>query len=218
MVSNILFDYRAWYFLIGTLLFLVPRFMNSISVFGLEPNETPRNNTSTFMYFIVGAIFYMFMIEDLITAFLYTGSAAASAILLEIVPVVLIFLIGFVFSSEAFVKPTKNTLITLLIISVIGLPLSFLLFHNTFIDNLFSYSYVLGPVIAIVIAAAGGYGIHRILRKKLPDFNQDLWSVNSLWKITNNPYLLGTIIIVSLLEIFMQLNGYSFAYPLVYLL
>lgn len=171
-----------------------------------------------FFYYIIGVIFYMFVIEDIVFKFVFTrGLAIPSDLLLELIPDLLILIIGFIFISEAFIEPTKNSLISLTIISAICFPLSFFLFHSRLFVGLFSYSYVIGPLLALAIGIILGYLLHRILKEKASKFNDVLWSARPFWKIANNTWFLGILLLLAITETLFQLSGLTMLFPLKFL-
>lgn len=219
MALYVFFDYRIAYWLLGAILFFIPRFVNSFDFWGLQKKTTPKIDWPMFFYYIIGGVFVMFTVGDMISLLMYTTPQAIfSNLLLELVPDILLLIVGFIFISDAFIEPTKNSLITLLIVTVVSLPVAFILFHNPFIADLFLYSYIIGPVVGIVVGMIIGVFLHWILNNKATSWNHPVYNIEGLWKVTNNTWILGILMVVCVVEVLFQLQGLTMIFPLTQLI
>lgn len=200
----------------GAIILLVPKFAES-----LEKKEGPERDFTIFMDFLFGFVFIWFALGDFISIFAFTAYVDLVVLGVEIIPIVLTFAIGMIFVGDALVKPTKNILITVAIMTVVWFPISFFLFHSPLFVGAFEYSFLLGAGIILGLLFVGvvmAHFIYLILYKKKETFNRELWQTKNLSRISNSSYLLGTLLILGFIESFLQLMGLTMAAPLLFLL
>ncbi|MHA1145676.1 MAG: hypothetical protein ACTSRW_13125 [Candidatus Helarchaeota archaeon] len=216
------FDYKIAYFLLGALIFLVPKFAASITDTGEYHKDIPTNPFTIFFYFMMGFTFYWFAIGDLVTLLSYPSIPSALSMLsLEIIPTLLIFIIAFIFISDSLIQPTGNLLLTIAIVTPIWFIISFFIFHSYKLFGYLPYSFLLAAVIIIVLLIVGvtlGNFLNIFLQNRLEKMNEPLWTAKPLWRITNNSYFLGALLIIGSIETFLQIMGFTMISPILFLI
>ncbi|MHC1591652.1 MAG: hypothetical protein ACXQS8_06175, partial [Candidatus Helarchaeales archaeon] len=169
----------------------------------------------------IGFTFYWFAIGDLITLLSYPSlESALSMLSLEIVPTILIFIIAFTFIADSLIEPTKNLIITIAIVTPIWFIVSFLIFHSYKLFEYIPYSFLLAAVIVVILLIIGvvaGNFLNAFLIRRHEHLNEPLWTAKPLFKLTNNTYFLGALLILGSIESFLQLIGFTMISPILYI-
>ena len=206
-------DLRISYYLFGIILFFIPKVISSFNFWGLKSDEKPKLSWGSLFYFLAGEMFLFFTILDIIST-ISLGVPLIFAQYYEFIPYILLILICIVFMVQPIIQLSKNSIIAVIISGVCTLIIMLVLFdlivNYRFLVGIFDYSEdALFAIISIFSGLFVGMGLYKILNTKNPENSEIIYTNDRIWRIFNNYIFLLIILIISIIEVYLQFNGYS---------
>ncbi len=195
-------EIHSGYFLIGVLIFTIYRLAETTKTLG--GGDLPRKDASMIFELILGGVWLLVIINHII----YLATLPSGLIFLaiyEIIPLIIFSISAILFVSNAFIAPSKNFLVSL----VIGTSVIFITFVLFLLNGVMEGWYIellINCVFCVLIGLGAGLLCYGILWKKNLSGNEPLWGAKSFWHAINNRKFLFLFILIIGIEAYLQLQ------------
>ena len=192
------------YFLLGVLIFSIFRLAEMTKPLG--GGEIPRKDGSIIFEFALGGAWLLAAINVIIN--MSTVQPGLERYILSwILPLVILLFSAVLFGCIAFMAPTKNFLLALLIGTIVAIVMGILLnFIFELVILLEGYELFINSIVAVLIGVGIGLICYAILWKKNPSGNETLWEAKKFWRTINNKKFLIIFIIIVAVEAYLQMQ------------
>ncbi|MHA1265302.1 MAG: hypothetical protein ACTSRS_08730 [Candidatus Helarchaeota archaeon] len=198
-------EIHTGYFLIGVLLFSVYRLAETTKALG--GGDLPRKDVSFVFELILGGV-WIFVIINQISYMASLPPALGLLAVQKILPLAIFILAVIIFGGKAFITPSKNFLISLVIAVVVIILVYFTLFSQTIMEGS-DYALFFNGALCALYGVSGGLVAYALLWKLYPEGTHALWTAQKFWNIINNRKFLLLFIILCGIEAFLQLQMQS---------
>ncbi|MHA1649812.1 MAG: hypothetical protein ACTSYB_06440 [Candidatus Helarchaeota archaeon] len=197
-------EIQAGYFLLGVLLFSIFRLAETTKMFGAR-DGLPRKDGWLVFEYILGGVYLLCSINMIGYIVILPPELRLLAVY-KIIPLVLFSIATILFGSIAFIAPSKNFLISL-IIGTISTIVAALVIMGGFggIIQGGDYAFLMNGLICVVIGVVSGVLCYIILWKMRKDLSP-LWKAKQFWNKLNNRIFLLIFIIITGIEAVLQLQ------------
>ncbi|MHA1830682.1 MAG: hypothetical protein ACTSWR_04030 [Candidatus Helarchaeota archaeon] len=199
-------EFRITYFLIGAILFLTMKIFEKFKWFGAK--ELPQKDSLLIIYLMVGDAF-IWVVADQIIYFISLPASCVGIIFNQLLSTILLSISAIIFCSNAFINPSKNFLISVIIGGASAIILTFV-FIQTLPGIIFEgYGSVIWGFLAHFIGLIIGIIVYIILYFINKNGLKELWTAKKYWNIVNHYGLLIPLLILTIVESVLGLHFLS---------
>jgi len=204
MEECIMVEVHTGYFLIGVLIFTIYHLAETTKPLG--GGDLPRKDASMIFELLLGGVWVLVIINTLIYIVTLPSELSLLAAY-KILPLGILIISAVIFGSKAFIAPSKNFLISLLIGAfVIFFSAYFLLYVTNVIMQGGLLELLINSLYCVLIGLGAGLFCYGILWKINSSGKEILWNAQSLWKVIKNRKFLIIFIVIIGIESYFQLQ------------